>query len=301
MPGRVLSALCILSPTKIPQREQRVTVPFYRQGNRTREWSHLLNDFIQHSWEQEELMLDLGSTWVYFDHHTELPPWVVLAPGTERGSASVVAGEGGQWVCSPRWVNFLAATTAWSTYGSSRSFSRAFHSLPHSSSAIRPLLEKEADNVSFLDEKQKLGAWSPLAWSPRGQDQNILLALEFNPAPYPLGPTNTPSFPRSGRGLGPLWKHLAPEDVSWETCIHPPWGLHWAKRWWDLRNCEPAALIPPPPNHQRLWGGRRAGRRRSIGRVLTPQPQPTSFPIRVTPELSWWKSWRKWAGVWTYT
>lgn len=66
----------------------------------------------------------------------------------------------------------------------------------------------------FLDEKQKSRAWSPLAWSLKGQDQNILLALEFNPAPYPLDPTNMPSFSRSGRALGPLWIHLSPEDVS---------------------------------------------------------------------------------------
>ena len=72
----------------------------------------------------------------------------------------------------------------------------------------------------------------PLARSPRGQDQNTLPALELHPAPHPPGPHQRPlasqvSEPKpwgrpAGRGLDALWKHLAPEDVSWEACIRPP-------------------------------------------------------------------------------
>lgn len=55
--------------------------------------------------------------------------------------------------------------------------------------------EEDADVVPFLDEKQKLRAWLPLARSPTDQDQNTLLALELLPAPHLLGPTSVPSLP----------------------------------------------------------------------------------------------------------
>lgn len=105
--------------------------------------------------------------------------------------------------------------------------------------------------------------------------------------------SQSPVGGQQGRGFGPLWKHLAPEDVSWETCILPPLGPQLSQEQaGSLRNCEPATLIAPTPtcpSSPLTWVGGGQAEGRAWTEVLTLQLHLQDFHQGVLRGHSGWK------------